>query len=139
MKKLWWAAAAGVVGLVALEEILAARRGDAEMRLALEKVGARKIYLPEPGVAWLDFEVPFVHEGQQQACLIDCRARVIPDGGRYAGGTLSTMVSNLLLPRDDGYFEGVVVKLKDTCPVLVRVEVRTSGDVLEYLKKIATI
>ncbi|MHB2018796.1 MAG: coenzyme F420-0:L-glutamate ligase, partial [Candidatus Xenobia bacterium] len=70
----------------------------------------------------------------------DCHARVIPDGGRYSGGTLSTRVSNLLLPRDDGYFEGIVVKLKDTCPLLVRVEVRVpGGDVLEYLKQVQTI
>ncbi|HEY4003496.1 MAG TPA: coenzyme F420-0:L-glutamate ligase [Candidatus Xenobia bacterium] len=137
--KLPWVLMGGMAALVAAEQVLVARKGDADIRVDAKQIRDRRIYQRVPGSAIVEFTVPFVHgpQARQQALLVDCVGRVVPDGDRLRGANLRVWVNNLLLPRDDGYFEAIAVKLKTDCPLQVRVEVDAAdGNALDWLKNV---
>lgn len=113
---------------------------------AMQKRGDTNIVLDMHAVRDLEYEIdgserlvlraviPFVHRGKQQGCVLDCTARVLPDGNRYGNLDFEVRVNNLSLPRHDGYFEAIMFKTKETLDLGLEISVRGKGDLLEQVR-----
>lgn len=136
-------ALATAAGVWAADRMLLARRGDADIAIDFSRLGDRVLYQESPEHVMLEFTVPFVHgpRARQQALIIDVMARVVPDGDRYRGGSIAVTVNNTELPRDDGYFEAIAVKLKKSLSMQVRLDVRmpAGGNAVAWLQGIGSL
>lgn len=126
-------AAAAVAGAA---EWALRKRGDAD--IALDVASARELrkIAEGPGEVVLGAVIPFAHHGKQQGCVLDCTARVLPDGDRYGGLDFDVRVSNLSLPRTDGYFEAIMYKKKEQLDLGLQISVRGEGDVWKRLQEV---
>lgn len=128
------ASAVGGAAVVAgAAEMALRRRGDADIVLEVDRAHSYTLTVMAPDHVVLGVVIPFANRGKQQGCILDCTARVLPDGDRYKGLELEARVNNLLLPRDDGYFEAIMFKHKDPLELGVEIHVRGEADVARRL------
>ncbi|MBM3464253.1 MAG: hypothetical protein FJX76_19325 [Armatimonadetes bacterium] len=124
----------GAALLAGAAEIAMRKRGDTD--ILLDVTAAREFTRTSvgPEQVRLHAVVPFIHRGKQQGCVLDCTARVLPDGDRYDGLDFEVKVSNLSLPRNDGYFEAIMYKTNEKLDLGLEIEVRGKGDVWQRLQ-----
>jgi len=115
----------GSITLVALAAECAMRmRGDADIYLDTAAAHSLQKQVLAPGHVVLRATIPFANRGRQQGAVVDCTGRLLPLGDRYRGLAVDVRVNNLSLPRDDGYFEAIMYKKKETLELGVEVHVR---------------
>lgn len=136
----WMASLLGGAALMSGAAEVAMRRwGDADIFLDVDRAHSFTHKVIGAGYVVLGAIVPFGNRGKQQGCVLDCSGRVLPDGDRYKGLHLEVRVSNLLLPRDDGYFEAIMYKKNDNLELGIEIHARGDGDVVRRLEEVGHI
>lgn len=91
-------------------EFIASSRADAVVRAAAEQVDNMRVEYPDASHARLRFSFPFQNSGTQQGLVIDAHACLQPIGLRYSDLHPIVSLINPEAPREDGYWEAVIIK-----------------------------
>lgn len=118
-------------------EVVSAKKGDCRIAMDPGRIRDVHLYIPNEQKAFLEFVIPFVNTGSQQGLIIDCTARIQPDGDRLGGLETSCALQNLENPGLPWYWQAFILKEKRSLDVGVRVSLESCGKPLtEYLKNL---
>lgn len=102
--------------------------GDCRVELETGKIGNKIYSIINDNRAKFIFNVPLSETGKKQlAMILDCAARVQPEGSKYYGLNINAKVNNLNNPRDDGYFEAIVMKKGTSMTIQVILDIESPG------------
>ncbi|MCL5773111.1 MAG: coenzyme F420-0:L-glutamate ligase [Firmicutes bacterium] len=102
--------------------------GDCQIELETGKIDNKIYTIINDNRAKFVFHVPISETGKKQlAMIIDCAARVQPEGSKYYGLNINAKVNNLNNPRDDGYFEAIVMKKGSSMTIQITLDIESPG------------
>lgn len=84
-------------------------QGDAEMRLLPKERSQARLVAQEDGRADFSLTLPFTNTGKQEGTILDAYLRIYLPQEQYADVLLRGKVNLEDVPRDDDYFEALLV------------------------------
>ncbi|MBP2655991.1 MAG: hypothetical protein H6Q73_3560 [Firmicutes bacterium] len=85
------------------------RQGDAEFEFLVDQRTGLKLDSINSNVAVFSCKVPFVNKGMQDGTIMDCYTRHLLPREQYDGVELASWLAVETRPRNDGYFEALIV------------------------------
>ena len=85
------------------------RQGDAELEFVVDQRTGFKMYSVNSSTAVFSCKVPFVNKGMQDGTIMDCYTRHLLPQEQYDGVELASWLALETRPRNDGYFEALIV------------------------------
>ncbi len=116
------------------EFFLSKKHGDAAVRLELSEI-THKFYEEKNNSLTLTFDLPFINPGRQHGLIIDCNARLQPQGDTFRFVKSHCRVINVDNVRFDDYWDGLVLKPNKNGRLRI-VLTMESGDVASIKKKL---
>jgi hypothetical protein len=113
------------------------RRGDCCLHLDATRIKDRRIYEHNEEIE-ISFSLPIMNTGSQQGLLIDCFARLQPEGDKYKDIDIHAKIVLSANPRRDDYWEAIIIKagMEDWVTIIVTVKTDGHGDVINaYLER----
>lgn len=118
----------GVLGLIiflmVVIEVFFNFEGDAVIDVRTESRTPFKLEKTEKDAVTLSTKVVFANIGKQCGTIMDCYVRTLLPYEQYDGIEARSKAELVAAPREDDYFEAVLIPKKDSIEVLVKVTLR---------------
>ena len=112
-----------------------AHQGDAVFEFIVAQCSPLTVEKRTQDELTVSFKVPYVNKGTQDGTIMDAFSRHFLPQEQFDGVSVSTLLMGELTPRDDGYFEALIVPKGKGGAVVVKVTLKAkNGNIAETLK-----
>jgi len=123
--------------LLVIAHVMIRRRGDCLLQFDASRIRDQKIFERHEEIE-LSFSLPITNRGSQQGLLIDCFARLQPEGDTYKDVHVHAKIVLTANPRRDDYWEAIIIKAgqEDWATIILTIKTDGHGDVIKsYLER----